>query len=746
MKALRHAPLILFGVACLVAQTMPLLNVLGYEYASLVGVLFSVLGTWHVTQAVGPLGEGGICRWRLAARGAVRLAMWLAAAAVIGALNMLRVRNCAPGVGLLYMLVLGGGAIPMAVASGLVLAHIRSPWRRVGLLAGLVLASLASTLATLALEPAIVAYDTYLGYYAGSIYDESLTGFGPHIVFRVWNLCWGALLVALLALHRRPTRRDARIVWLCAVAIVSIYAFRGGLGIERDRDYVIDALGGHFAGERFDIYYDARATDADRLALLINDHEARYDELAAFWGVEPSHRFVSFVYANQEQKGALMGGRRTLVAKIWLGEMHITWDGLGDELLAHEMAHLFLRDAGNGPLKLASANGLTPIMALVEGAATAAAWGASELDYHHWSSAIYALDLGEDIETLLGPAGFWSRYSRRAYTLTGSFVRWLIDTHGPAPFLEAYTAGDFEGAYGASLSELTAQWRTFLGTLTLTEEQLEVARYRYDRPSLFGKRCARSIATRFDEGDAAFVRGDMDEAARCYEGILADDPDNVGYRLRIAGRYDEAGHVDAAVAHATQIAAADGAGRAYQDRAREMLADIAWTQGDTTEALAMYNDLLQSVGSSGARRRILAKRDALRDRATRPLTASAVRRYLATRPAPPATTVVAELSRAAAVESSPLAAYLLVLRLAVSDDGEIIDAVASEIAPEALDASQNLRLREAVAMAQTQRGDAAMACETWAQVLALSPIGSSSAAAAEMWRGRCVRGNMPDSG
>ena len=743
----------LFVAAALVACFLPLLDVLGYEFAALVGALVSLVGIPRVVARVGPLrsaavvgSDPGSCRWKLAAVQARDLAALVAVAGLLSLLNMVRVRNCEPGVGLAYLVVFGFGAIPMAVATGLVAAHARAAWQRYTLVFALLVASFASTLATLALQPPIVAYDTYFGYYAGSIYDESLIGFRGHLLFRVWSFGWAALVLALVEFRRSAKRRDARIALGATLVVAALFAWRGDLGLERDRAYVIEALGGHVETEHFDIYYEAAAFDDRELTLLVSDHEARYAELAEFWELEPEGvsggRLRSFVYGSRETKGALMGGRSTLVAKIWLGEMHITWDGIGDELLAHEMAHLFLRDDGNGPLKLASANGLIPIMALVEGAATAAAWGAGELDYHHWSAAIYRLELGEDISDLLGPAGFWGRYSRRAYTLTGSFARWLIDTHGPATFRAAYTRGDFEGAYGSSLEALVAEWRAFLDAIELTDEQLEVARFRYDRPSLFGRLCARSIATRFEEGDAYRVAGDDQAAARCYETILDDDPTNVSYRQRIAERYAAMGDTRAARHHASQIVEADGAGRARKVRAMELLADLDWASGDVGSAREAYAALADELGTEGDLRRVLAKLHAVSAEAG-PLTERAVRRYLATRPSPPAATVSTELLWAATREQSGLAAYLAILRLDTDTPSGVLPELAATIDRAALHPAQRRRLALALARYYTLTGDAVAGCAAWTEVARVAVPGSELAASAEMWLGRCRRGTLP---
>ena len=726
-------------VACLGAQFVPLLNVLGYEYSMFVGVLVTLLGI-HRSVRVADSRESR--SWvRTAAAAATPLLAWVALAGGISLLNMARVRNCEPVVGAGYLVILGAGAIPMAVATGFVASHT-SGIRRWLLAFGLVAAALVSTLATLALQPTIVAYDTYLGYYAGSIYDESLVSAWPHVVFRTWNLLWAALAILLLDIHERPTRSRTILAFVLSLALGLIFVCRGDLHLERDRGYVIDALGGMVETAHFEIYYDQEYFDARRLELLVSDHEARYAELADFWQTEPALPLRSFVYGDRERKGALMGGRRTLVAKIWLGEMHVTWRGVGDELLAHEMAHLFLREDGFGPLRLASRGGILPIMALVEGAATSAAWGATELDYHQWSAAIYELELGEDITDLLGPAGFWSRYSRLAYTLTGSFGRWLVDEYGPEPFRAAYRRGDFEAAYGRSLVELIAEWRLFLDALELSDDQLESARYRYDRPSLFGRLCARSIATRFQRGEEFVVSGRVEDAHRCFEEILEDDPTNVGYRLTIAQTYNRMGLAEGAIQHAERIIETEGAGRALVDRATELIADRHWMDGELGAAESAYLELLDRAGTAGDRRRLLAKSRALSERVQYPLTERAVRRALVDRPAASARASAAELAWAAASEGSNLARYLTLLRL--EDDGraELAADVFATIDLADLHPTQRLRALESRATQSVLAGNTT-GCDEWQDLAAQAPTGSALAATANMWLGRCDRGTLP---
>ncbi len=727
-----------FVVVCVAAQFAPLANVLGYEFGVALSLLVSAVGSARVLAR-----SDTFAPWRTAASAALDLLAMVGIGAAISLANMVRVVNCEPGTGLLYALILGVGAIPMAVATGLVLRAALPGREAYAALAALVLASVAATLAWLALQPSIVAWSTIAGYFAGSIYDESLVDVAPHVTFRLWNLACAVALVGLIAWHRSRGSRDARVAVAALLIAVTAWAWRGDLGWERSRAWVADDLGGFAQTEHFDVYYDAAHYDERRLALLLWDHEARYAELTAFLGTAPAGRLRSFVYGTAVRKGELMGGRRTLVAKIWLGEMHIVWDGPGDGMLGHEMAHLVLRDAGRGPLRLASADGLLPIMALVEGAAGAAAWDADHLDEHAWSAAMVAMGVDVPIADLLGPTGFWSQNSDRAYTLVSSFARWLVETRGADAFVAAYRAGGFEAAYGVPLAELVAGWRAWLGAeYALPDEVLAIAQWRFDRPSLLGRRCGRALATRFDRGRELASRRENDEARRCYLSIVDDDPNNMAYRLGVARALRTLGFPDDAVALATHVRDADGAGRAAQLEAIEFLADGAWLGGRHDEALDAYRSALDESVLPADRRRLQAKVAGIVARATAPLSAEAIRTALVEPRAPSTAAVVALLLRAAHEEGTPLATYLAALR--VSGDASPIAAdLLAGLDRTLLTTEQAQNAERALAYTATLYGDRDAGCAAWSRLAQEAPRGSGLAAEAALWAGRCARGDLP---
>ena len=720
------------------------MNVLGYEYSVWLAFGLTALGVARGSRA--PRSSEV---WDQAFVEARDLVVAAGLGVAVSLLNAVRVPVCEPGVGLAFVAVFSVGTIPSIVAlTAVARALSASRPRQVGIASVVIAGSLLSSVVYIATQPDITVYNPYVGYFAGSIYDEALVGFDAHAWFRVWTIAWAGLVLCLLTMRLRARALERRWVLVLILVIAGVWWNRGDLGLEKSRAYVRAELGGFASTEHVDVIYDASAFDERRLALLLYDHEAEYVAQAAFWQTEPRERITSYVYGSRDEKGRLMGGRRTLVAKIWLGEMHITWGGIGSTTLSHEMAHLFLREDGRGPLRLASSFGLVPIMAMVEGAATAAGWGGGEWDEHHWSVAMRDEGFAEDIGALLGPVGFWSRYSSRAYTLTGSFARYLIDAYGAERFRAAYGGGDFEGAYDRGLDGLVAEWEAWLETIERDEALGRAARWRFDRSSLFGRRCARSIATRMDEGDRLLHAGDRAAATACFEAVIADDPNDAGRRLAIAARWFRIGESERALAQVTWVLDQSGASAAQRAQAEELRADQQWLAGSPGLVAPTYRRLADAAGTEGDARRLLAKAIATESAVTHPLTSEAIARALVAVPAVSDTIVVAELERAWRAEGHPLAAYLALLRLANAGASEMVDAMFEAAMQPSSGSSAGIALEHrrnalrAMALYRTEYGlDAA--CGTWELVLAESRAGTGLRAQAERWLARCTRGSMP---
>ena len=664
------AALLALGLA-----VVPLFNVLGYEFSTVFCVFVTIsagtIALRRLNDGTFVLGAQSPAEVYVGTLWRASVPIWAPLAIIL--LNGLRVRNCDVPVGLaLYFLL---PVFSVAVVVALVVwtaALVRRPLLRwIGYFT-LILVSVSAALWHLATEPAIYAYHMTIGYFAGSIYDEALALPDGLLPFRLYCLAIITLILAGLELAVRRARGErlggAAIVLVVAVVVAgTIYSQRFELRIESSREAIVEALGGQAESEHFVIYYSLADSEvADAIDAVVADHEYRWSQMVDYFGVEPETPVFSFIYSSQSQKADYMGAGRTLIAKPWLREMHITYDGVGDGHLAHELAHIFTEPFGAGPLSLAGDGRFSIDMGLIEGAATAAAWDGSELTYHGWSAAMYRLDLAPDLVDVIGAGGFWSSYSHTVYTLMGSFCRWLVDEYGMERFREVYGSGDFHLVYGQDIASLVASWRGFLDSILLPEPALEKAEYRYNRPSIFGKPCARSLADRESQAQDLARARRYDDAVECLESVIEDDPDNMRYLLRLAMYEHQAGDLVQATADANAVAERAEAGRVLQAQAHELLGDIEWSHGRTRRATNEYRAVLTEPISDDDARRVWVKTTALEEGTI----ADTVYSYLLATPPIPRDAMTLLLAEEEVRTGSDILAYLLGLRLFNARDYE----------------------------------------------------------------------------
>ncbi len=602
------------GVACVSAVVLafvPLFNLVGYESAAFFGVMLGIFATgltvWMVRigHIDAPLSKE---RSRGPAADFATLALHHLALVVgplaILTLNGLRVPNCDWVSGFALWAVIVVPAILLGQAAAWVAVTV-APQRKVAswvIAFSFPLADAAALVHHLVVEPPIVGHQWFLGYFGGSIYDEAL-GLPPSLlVYRALHLLAiisvVASIQALFDVHRRRWPGWTMVLALgSAVVFFAGFSARADFGISIDRGHIAQKLGGKVETEHFIIYYPKSRGHIEGLDELIEDHEFRYAQLRDFFGTDPvaetGRPVRSFVYLDRDSKGELMGGRDTMVAKLWLHEMHILWRGTGDRMLAHELAHIFTEPFGAGPLRLSMQRGIGVNMGLVEGVAVAAEWPTGDLTPHEATAAMRRLEIAPDLRQILGAGGFWSEASGPAYTAMGSFVRYLVDDRGIDDFKSAYPRGDFEGVYGVGVEELIGHWEQYLDDMELTPRQLEVARDRYDRPSIFGRTCARALGERRRMAREAASNGALASARQHYEAFLIYEPHHPEAIREYAEVLRQLGHHEQALGllRDTPREHLTGGQRA---RLLELEGDLLWSSGDAAAAVEAYEQAVDN--------------------------------------------------------------------------------------------------------------------------------------------------------
>lgn len=629
-------------VLALALDFVPLFDLLGYDFAFAMGLLVAVasvdLGCGVVAAARRTRDPADLPR--LTARALAAATAITAAPLLISLLNAVRVRNCNLGAGLAFFVLLPVATAVVGASFGVV-AGVLFPRRGRLVAFALPVLSVAWSLARLYVDPPVFAFDPFGGYFPGPIYDEALRPSVTLLLFRLCNLVWVAAALALTwtvtsvptdgppRLQRTPRawrRGPGAAAAVLVLASAVLFTRSAALGFHVDQAELESLLDGERRGAHVVVRYPSSAgLAASDLDLTLQDLEFRHRQLRDVLGVTPPQPITVYLFASAEQKKALVGAGTTLYAKPWKRQIFVQIEPFPSHRLRHEMAHVFAAEFGDpvfgvalrvrwvGPLPL-------PRLAsgLIEGIAEAADFtdpdGGSTT--HQEAAAIVADGRAAPLSDLVGP-GFSALSGARAYTLAGSFCRWLLETRGAEELRALYrSAGDFAGVYGVPLTALEKDWKVFLGKQTLSAEQQARAREQFRRPAIFKKVCAREQAARVAEARGLLPTAPA-RARALLEQACADDPGEPTFRIELAHAVAAAGDPRGALALLVGIERDGEATRPVRARAASLAAAIHFHEGDPDNARVALRDVLAVATDEAERRQANAKLRALDDEPAR---------------------------------------------------------------------------------------------------------------------------------
>ncbi|MGB0591946.1 MAG: hypothetical protein ACPGU1_19875 [Myxococcota bacterium] len=594
---------------------VPGFNILNY-YASLALVLpGSLFAAWlgvHVSRGVTSASQGLALRFCEAAAAGLGLSL---VPVFVLLTNAIWVQNCDPAEGFAFYMAGAGASMLFASQVGAASA-IAVRGRGAYLVATVcVLGWVAWDALRLYTEPVIYAYNPFVGFFSGAIYDDVIELDGRYGFYRLFNV--SQLLLLWMIVNGLWEPQSRRLCWghassfelrrwgpLAAALVLTVALGTMGpsVGVMPSRESIAQALGGELRSDRVILHYDVVHITTPEAQRMLADHHFHLERLDQVLG-EPYDQVVrSFVYSSPTQKRQLMGARRVEVAKPWLREIHLTRPRFGASVVRHELAHVVLGRDAPGPLHIPAFARVFPHAALVEGAAEALEWSSGDLTLHQWSAALRRLGLEVDIADLMGSDGFYGQPPGKAYTLSGSFMRWLLETRGHEAFRAVYADADFPGAYGESLATLVTAWRGFLDDLKLPPGAEALAKQRFDRKAIFFRPCPLEIA-RLQVTVLRHVREERDdEALEVARQIIAFVPGDPNTRLRFVallaylGRYQEARDEAARVCLGEEDSSVLCA---HFDR---LVADAAWRSGHLERAQEGYRAALQAPLPQSVRR------------------------------------------------------------------------------------------------------------------------------------------------
>lgn len=611
-------------LAALAMAPSPLLGVHGVESALVLGI---VLPPFVAAAAARQVIRARRLRVALRASrllwGAIGMGLGvLAVAAGVLALNALRVRNCAPGQGLLMVLLGPTPGVVLAAVLGVAFgAAVRRPGAATALATLAPITGLGLGLFRFYDTPAISLFGHFFGWFPGAIYDAALDIPVELVTFRgVTTLLVGGVALAVGALWNPGTHRLrlAHANWPALVTAAALLActatataYGSALGHRSSVEQINEELGAVQPGRRC-VVHAPREMRHEELLRHVRDCDFRVSHAERALGVRQREPVRVFLFRDADEKRRLMGAGGTHVAKPWRNEAYLNVRSWPHPVLAHEVAHVVAGRAAPPPWRVAGRLlGWVPNPGLIEGVAVAVAWEPRDgLTPHQWARAMVELDRMPSLDGIVG-LGFLLQQGALAYTVAGSFLKYLLQTHGPDAVREAYRTADVQGALGRPLRVLEREWRAHLEHVPLPDEALALARMRFERGSIFTTVCPRRVALLRQRMGEDRVAGDPKRLVRTCSDILDIDPTDSQARAELVGGLARIGRVEEA---RTQLAILDGRYHGplpVVAQARVRLADAAWLRGDVRGARAIYRALLDEPHTEDAARSLEVKSLAL---------------------------------------------------------------------------------------------------------------------------------------
>jgi len=529
------------------------------------------------------------------------------------------------------------------------------------------LASIIVSLGRFYASPMVFAFDPFVGYFSGSIYDTVVDASGL-ISYRAGSVSTllAAYVAALLLGHDEAGRITYRAARWPATPLLGLWALAGSLGavVSGDRlghwqtpDSIAATLGARISGERCDVVYP-RGMPLDEVQRFTRECDAHVRAGEAYFQTQGPPRITAYLFADAAQKGALMGAASTYIAKPWRREIYVQATGYPHPVLGHEIMHVIAGSFGRGPFKIAGRlGGLLPDPGLIEGVAVAASPHTGDLGPREWARAMKDLEILPPLSRIFA-LGFFGENSSMAYTVSGAFVAYIHDRFGAEAIRAWYGGRSLPEVTGSSWAALEEAWHHDLDEATLPDAAMAQARARFDRPSLFVRRCPHRVDECKARADTLRGAGDEEGAIDAYREALAFSPEDAMIHVGIAESLYRAGRTDEAKQALEQVARSDMAQRHVRDRALEGLGDLALAEGRVEDAIARYAEVMTRTVNEDKLRTLDVKIYAAKNEQARP----AVIALLIGAPArPPDPALAAELlgawSARAPDESLPL--YLL---------------------------------------------------------------------------------------
>ncbi len=619
---------------------LPLFGGPGYEQALAAGLV--VPSAAAIATALDGARRDGPTPLAAFARGVLTGMAYAALALLTALLHAARVGICELWGALLYFVLTAGAGALLGGAWGFVAGEItgalaaRGRVRRVRLVA--VLLALAAPVLGVVVSlyrfytsPMIFAFDPFVGYFSGTLYDTVIDAGTALLTYRLGTLATvtavaltASILVRdderpfglVLDLRSGSTRARGVLALVATLASAGITLAGTKLGHFSTTQSIVTDLGAEKHGARCDVVYPS-TTREQEANLLVKDCDEQVRAVEERLGTKGPARIRAFFFRDDNDKKRLMGAAHTYIAKPWREEVYLQLGSYPHPVLGHELAHVIAGSFGRGAFRIAGdVGGYLPNPGLIEGVAVAASPDDEDLTDAQWARAMMDIGILPPMHRVFS-LGFLGDASAKSYTLAGAFISWIAETHGMEAVRRWYGGGDVAAITGKPWPELEQAFRAYLKTVPLPPEAESFARAKFARPGLFGRRCPHVVDAMRHEADVCRDTQRFEDAIRIYGEALAKDPIDFASRHGRALTMRRHGDREKGRADLEAMVQNKDVPRTWRDRADETLADADFIDGNLDAARTRYEALAARTVDEDAARTLEVKRLAAEDPAAR---------------------------------------------------------------------------------------------------------------------------------
>ncbi|MBU1219399.1 hypothetical protein KKF34_08360 [Myxococcota bacterium] len=605
-------------IVAVILTTMPLFNMMDYE-SSIVTAFSSSILLLVVSsllaqkfEEIGESPEGGVFPAVIAAL------VLIAPVFLIGFLSAVVSRQCSLSDGLHFFLMYTVLSAVVSSVTGYGAGLLfKARWKGILLAVSIFIAFIVGDLVRFFFHPPIFFYNPFYGFFSGAFYDQLIEITPAFYWSRTADLLGGLLFVHAVILIKSWSVRKSRLFYIvCAICTLSALAFAittAHTGYRMYRSDIIRLLGGTHEGKDFTLNYSK-----DIPKWKVNFYAAQVDleleELHAFFKLKRRVPVRIFLFKDRMQKRRLFGAMHVEVAKPNLREIFITADDIPHHSMRHELAHILAGEYSNAFFK-AAAKPLPvlsfipiPDIAKIEGIAVAAAFELDGVDFYQRARIIRALGNKTSAEDIFH-GNFYAFPSTIAYTIAGSFTRWLYDNYSPEGVFAWHKGKSFTDAFGTSFKAASDAFEIFLQSEKAPEDEVANLRKSMSRRSIHRIRCVHQVAREMSKSRHHINTGNFKAAYKHAQQACRWDsanPDIKLHVLKIARELKYFDTIDKMTSSALKESKAmGGQGADYVQAVLLFQAENTIMKGDFPAAKSILTNLLEEDLNEGMKRMAL---------------------------------------------------------------------------------------------------------------------------------------------